>query len=89
MVAVLLWALCVGLGGAWVACGILRWCAVTCVLTGVECWLVCVVRRVFGAQICSVVSWLFGCGLVGLLVVLLVPLFLSFLAIPGLCCFSV
>ena len=31
----------------------------------------CVVRRMFGAQVCSVVRWLFGCGLVGLLVVLL------------------
>ena len=36
---------------------------------------------------CSVVRWLFGCGLVGLLVVFIVPLFLSFLAMPGLCCF--
>ena len=35
----------------------------------------------------SGVRWLFGCGLVGLLVVLIVPLFLSFLAMPGLCCF--
>ena len=35
----------------------------------------CVVRRMFGAQVCSVVRWLFGCGLVGLLVVLIVPLF--------------
>ena len=33
------------------------------------------------------VRWLFGCGLVGLLVVLIVPLLLPFLAIPGLCCF--
>ena len=41
---------------------------------GVECWLMCVVRRMFGAQICSVVRWLFGCGLVGLLVVLIVPI---------------
>ena len=47
----------------------------------------CVVRRMFGAQVCSVVRWLFGCGLVGLLVVLIVPLLLSFLAMPGLCCF--
>ena len=47
----------------------------------------CVVRRMFGAQVCSVVRWLFGCGLVGLLVVLIVPLFLSFVAMPGLCCF--
>ena len=46
----------------------------------------CVVCRMFGAQVCSVVRWLFGCGLVGLLVVLIVPLFLSFLAMPGLCC---
>ena len=47
----------------------------------------CVVRRMFGAQVCSVVRRLFGCGLVVLLVVLIVPLFLSFLAMPGLCCF--
>ena len=47
----------------------------------------CVVRRMFGAQVCSVVRWLFGCGLVGLLVVLIVPLFLSCLAVPDLCCF--
>ena len=47
----------------------------------------CVVRRMFGAQVCSVVCWLFGCGLVCLLVVLIVPLFLSFLAILGICCF--
>ena len=47
----------------------------------------CVVRRMFGAQVCSVVRWLFGSGFVGLLVVLIVPLFLSFLAMPGLCCF--
>ena len=32
----------------------------------------CVVRRMFGAQVCSVVRWLFWCGLVGLLVVLIV-----------------
>ena len=38
MVAVL-WARFVGPGWASAACGILRWCAVTCVLTGVECWL--------------------------------------------------
>ena len=56
-----------------IACGILRWCAVTCVLMGVECWLMCVVRRMFGAQVCSVVRWLFRCGFVGLLVVLIVP----------------
>ena len=49
--------------------------------------LMCVVRRMFGAQVCSVVRLLFGCGLVGLLVVFIVPLFLSFLAMPGLCCF--
>ena len=47
-------------------------------------WVVCLM---FGAQVCSVVCWLFGCGLVGLLVVMIVPLFLSFLATPGLCCF--
>ena len=35
----------------------------------------CVVRRMFGAQVCSVVRWLFGCGLVVLSVVLTVPLF--------------
>ena len=46
-----------------------------------------VVRRMFGAQVCSVVRWLIGCGLVGLLVVLIVPLFLSFLAMLGLCYF--
>ena len=45
----------------------------------------CVVRRMFGAQVGSVVRWLFGCGLVGLLVVLIVRLFLSILAMPGLC----
>ena len=44
----------------------------------------CVVRRMFGAQVCSVVRWLVVCGLVGLLVVLIVPLFCSFLAMPGL-----
>ena len=41
----------------------------------------------FGAQVCSVVRWLFWCGLVGLLVVLILPLFFSFLAMQGLCCF--
>ena len=35
MVGVLLWALCLGL----------RWCAVTCVLKGVECWPMCGTRR--------------------------------------------
>ena len=44
------------------------------------CWMT-------GAQVCSVVRWLFGCSLVGLLVVLFVPLLLSSLAMPGLCCF--
>ena len=34
----------------------------------------------------SVVRWLFGLGLVGSLVVLIVPLFLSSFAMPGLCC---
>ena len=47
----------------------------------------CVVRRMIGGQVYSVVRWLFGCGLVGLLVALIVPLFLSFLAMPDLCCF--
>ena len=47
----------------------------------------CVVRQMFAAQVRSAVCWLFGCGLVGLLVVLIVSLFLSFLAMPGLCCF--
>ena len=52
------------------------------VLMGVECWLMCVVRRMFGAQACSVVRRLFGCGLVVLLVILIVqgdagPLLLS------------
>ena len=56
------------------------------VFMGVECWLLCVVRRMFGAQVCRVVGWLFGFGVVGLLVVLIVPLFLPFLAMPGLCC---
>ena len=41
----------------------------------------------FGAQVYRVVRWLFGFDVVGLLVVLIVPLFLSFLAMPGLCCF--
>ena len=41
----------------------------------------------FGEQVCRVVRWLFGFGVVGLLVVLIVPLFLSFLAMLGLCCF--
>ena len=54
---------------------------------GMECRLMCVMRRVIAAQVYSVVRWLFGCGLVGLLVVLIVLLFLSFLATPGLCCF--
>ena len=45
-----------------------------------------VLADVFGAQVCSVVRWLFGCGLVSLLVVLIVT-FLSFLAMPSLCCF--
>ena len=66
---------------------ILRLCAVTCVLMEIECWLLCAVRRMFGSRVCHVVRWLLGCGLVGLLVVWIVPLFLSFLAIPGLCCF--
>ena len=35
------------------------------------------------STICSVVRWLFGCGFVGLLVVLIVPLYLSFMAMPG------
>ena len=47
----------------------------------------CVVCRMFGAQVCSVVRWLFGCGLLGLLVVVIVPWPLLFLAMPGLCCF--
>ena len=67
----------------------LRWCAVTCVLMGVDYWLMCVVRRMFGAQVCSVVRLLFGCGLVGVLVVLIVPLLLSFLAMPAFIAFSV
>ena len=46
---------------------------------GVECWLMCVVCRMFGAQVCSVVRWLFGCGLLGLLVVVIVPWPLLFL----------
>ena len=46
----------------------------------------CVVHRMIGAQVYSV-RWLFGCGLVGWLVILIVPLFLSFLAMAGLCCF--
>ena len=71
MVAVLLRALCIGLGWAWVACGILRGCVMTCVFMGLECWLMFVVRRMIGAQVYSVVCWLFGCGLVGFLVVLL------------------
>ena len=41
-------------------------------LMGVEGWLMCVVPRMLGAQVCSVARWLFGCGLVGLLVVLIV-----------------
>ena len=36
---------------------------------------------------CNFVRWLFGSSMVGLLVVLFVPLFLSFLAMPGLWCF--
>ena len=50
----------------------------------------CVVRRMTGAQVYSVVRWLFGCSLVALLqqlVALFVPLFLSFLGMLGLCCF--
>ena len=47
----------------------------------------CVVRWMFGAQVCSVVRLLSGCGVVGLVVVLIVPLLFSFLAMPGLCCF--
>ena len=35
----------------------------------------------------SAVRWLFGSSMIGLLVVLFVPLFLSLLAMPGLCCF--
>ena len=54
---------------------------------GVECWLLCVVRRMFGAQVCRVVRLLSGFGVVALLVVLIVPLFFTFLAMPGLCCF--
>ena len=46
----------------------------------------CMVRRMIGAQVYSV-CWLCGGGLVGLLVVLIVPLFLSFVAMLGLCCF--
>ena len=57
------------------------------VFMGMECWLMCVVCRMTGAQVCSVIRRLFCCSLVGLLVVLSVPLFLSFLAMPGLCCF--
>ena len=37
--------------------------------------LMCVVCRMSGAHVSSVVRWLFGCGFVGLLVVLFVPLF--------------
>ena len=47
----------------------------------------CVVRPMIGAQVYRVVRWLFGCGLAGLLLVLIVPLFLLILAMPGLCCF--
>ena len=35
----------------------------------------CVVRRMIVAQVYSVVCWLFGCGLDGLWLVLIVPLF--------------
>ena len=42
------------------------------------------VRRMVGAQVCSVVRWLFGCGLVvGGFDCAIV---LSFLAMTGLCC---
>ena len=57
------------------------------VFMGVERLLMCVMCQMTGAQVYSVVHWLFGCSLVGLLVVLFVPLFLSFLAMPGLCYF--
>ena len=43
----------------------------------------CVVRRMFGAQVCSVIRWPFWCGLVGLLVVLMVPLFFVVLGDAG------
>ena len=51
-------------------------CVVACVIMGMECRLMCVhvVRRMVGAQVYSLVRWLFGCGLVGVLVVLIVPL---------------
>ena len=35
----------------------------------------------------SFVPWLFAGSMVGLLVILFVPLLLSFLVMPGLCCF--
>ena len=57
-----------------------------CVFIGKECLLMCGVSddRCTGY---SAVRWLFGSSMVGLFVALFVPLFLSFLAMPGLCCF--
>ena len=48
------------------------------VLMGMECRLMCMVRRMIGAQVYSVVRWLFGCGLV-------VGDF-DCVIVPGLCC---
>ena len=61
-------------------------CVVCCVFVGKECLLLCGVSddRRIGF---SFVRWLFGGCMVGLLVVLFVPLLLSFLAMPGLCRF--
>ena len=55
--------------------------ALTCTVNACAAASNCVVRRMFGAQVCSVVRWLFGCGLVGLLVVLIVPCFGAFVVL--------
>ena len=83
LVAGLFWKPSLGLGGVWVAYGLL--CVVRCVFVVEECLLMSGVSddRCIGF---SFVRWLFGGCMVGLLVVLFVPLLLSFLAMPGLCC---
>ena len=59
-------------------------CALCVVFVGKECLLMCGVSD--GRCLAfSFVRWLFGGSMFGLIVVL--PLWLSFLAMPGLCCF--
>ena len=51
------------------------------------CGVVCQMTGVCTCTGFSADRWLFGSSIVGLLVVLFVPLFVAFLAKPGICCF--